>query len=150
MMIESTADWFETYRTVVLPKYCDHYGHMNVRFYAEHFDDGGFQMWNLIGVKQSELRKGGLGIVVANISINFIREITAGQLMVIKGGWINVGNKSMTHEQRMFEADNGILCATQTTVEVRFNMKTRKSVPLTKNIKSRIKKHLLSQEKLEL
>jgi acyl-CoA thioesterase FadM len=69
--------------------------------------------------------------------------------MVIKGAWINVGEKSMTHEQRMFEADNGILCAIQTTVEVRFNMKTRKSVPLTKNIKSRIENHLLSQEKLE-
>ena len=149
-MIERTSDWFETYRSVVLPKYCDHYGHMNVRFYAQHFDDGGFQLWNLIGVKQSELTKGGLGIVVANISINFIHEITAGQLMVIKGGWINVGDKSMTHEQRMFEADNGVLCATQTTVEVRFNMKTRKSIPLTRNLKSKIKIHLLPQELLTL
>ena len=149
-MTDTQSKWFETYRSVVLPKYCDHYGHMNVRFYAQHFDDGGFQMWNLIGVKQSELTKGGLGIVVANIAINFIHEITAGQLMVIKGGWINVGKKSMTHEQRMFEADNGILCATQTTVEVRFNMRTRKSVALTNDIKSKIQTHLLSRELLEL
>ena len=149
-MTDTLSNWFETYRSVVLPKYCDHYGHMNVRFYAQHFDDGGFQMWNLIGVKQSELTKGGLGIVVANIAINFIHEITAGQLMVIKGGWINVGKKSMTHEQRMFEADNGILCATQTTVEVRFNMKTRKSVALTNDIKSKIEAHLLPRELLAL
>ena len=148
-MNASSTDWLETYRSIVLPKHCDHYGHMNVRFYAHHFDDGGFQMWNLIGVKQSDLTRGGMGIVVANITIDFIHEMTAGQLMVIKGGWIGLGRKSMSHEQRMFEADNGILCAIQTTVEVRFNMKTRKSVPLTKNIKSRIDNHLLSQEKLE-
>jgi len=110
-MIEITSDWFKTCRSVVLPKHCNHYGHMNVRFYARHFDDGGFQMWNLVGIKQSELMRGNMGIVVANISINFIHKITVGQLIVIKGGWIKVGNKRMTHEQLMFEADSGTLCA---------------------------------------
>ena len=147
-MIQITSDWFETYRSVVLPKHCDHYGHMNVRFYAQHFDDGGFQMWNLIGIKQSELMRGNMGIVVANISINFIHEITVGQLIVIKGGWIKVGNKSMTHEQRMFEADSGILCAVQTTAEVRFDMKARKSVPLTDDIKTKIEMHLVPSNRM--
>ena len=147
-MIEITSDWFETYRSLVLPKHCDHYGHMNVRFYAQHFDDGGFQMWNLIGIKQSELMRGNMGIVVANISINFIHEITAGQLIVIKGGWVKVGNKSMTHEQCMFETDSGTLCAVQTTVEVRFDMKARKSVPLTDDIKTKIKMHLVPPNRM--
>ena len=146
-MNASLTDWLETYRSIVLPKHCDHYGHMNVRFYAQHFDNGGFQMWNLIGVKQSDLTRGGMGIVVGNISIDFIHEIIAGQLMVIKGGWIKVGGKSMTHEQRMFEADNGTLCAVQTTVEVSFNMKARKSAPLPDDIKARIEAHLLPPEK---
>ena len=52
-----------------------------------------------------------MGIVVANISIDFIHEITAGQLIEIRGAWIRVGGKSLTHEQRMFEADSGTLCA---------------------------------------
>ena len=92
-MTGSRTDWAITYRSIVLPKHCDHYGHMNVRFYAEHFDDGGFQMWQAAGVKQSELTRDGMGIVVANISIDFIHEITAGQLMEIRGAWIRVGGK---------------------------------------------------------
>ena len=105
-------------------------------------------MWNLIGVKQSDLTRGGMGVVVVNISIDFIHEITAGQLMVIKGGWIKVGSKSMTHEQRMYEADGGTLCAVQTTVEVSFDMKARKSAPLPDGIKAKIKAHLLPPERL--
>jgi len=143
-------EWVEVYRSIVLPQHCDHYGHMNVRYYAQHFDDGGFQMWNLIDVKQSDLTDGGMGTVVANISIDFIHEIAVGKLLVIKGGWIKVGKKSMTHEQRMFETDSGILCATQTTVEVSFDMKTRKSAPLRNDIKTKIKAHLLPPQKLSL
>ena len=143
-----STDWQETHRSIVLPKHCDHYGHMNVRFYAHHFDDGGFQLWNLIGIKQSDLTRGGMGIVVANITIDFIHEMTAGQLIVIKGGWISLGRKSMSHEQRMFEADSGILCAIQNTVEVCFDMKRRKPAPLTEKIKESIKAHLLPQAKL--
>ena len=105
-------------------------------------------MWNLIGVKQSDLTRGGMGIVVVNISIDFIHEITAGQLIVINGGWIKIGDKSMTHEQRMFEADSGTLCAVQTTVEVSFDMKARKSAPLPDYIRAKIEAHLLPLEKL--
>ena len=147
-MTDSRTDWAITYRSIVLPKHCDHYGHMNVRFYAEHFDDGGFQMWQAAEVKQSELTRDGMGIVVANISIDFIHEITAGQLMEIRGAWIRVGGKSLTHEQRMFEADSGTLCAIQTTVEVAFDMNRRKSAPLPEDIKAKIEAHVLTPEKL--
>ena len=137
-MNNQDVDWMVTYRSIVLPKYCDHYGHMNVRFYAQHFDDGGFQMWDLIGVTQADLTRNGMGVVVANISIDFVHEITAGQLMVIKGGWINAGGKSVAHEQRLFEADSGTLCAVQTTVEVSFDMNARKAAPLAPDIKAKI------------
>ncbi len=147
-MSDSSPDWVITYRSIVLPKHCDHYGHMNVRFYAEHFDDGGFQMWQAAGVRQSDLTRDGMGIVVANISIDFIHEITAGQLMEIRGAWIRVGGKSLSHEQRMFEPDSGTLCAVQTTVEVAFDMKRRQSAPLPEDIKAKIEANVLPPEKL--
>jgi len=147
-MMDSDPDWVVTYRSIVLPKHCDHYGHMNVRFYAEHFDDGGFQMWHVAGVKQEDLTRNGMGIVVANISIDFIHEITAGQLMEIRSGWVRVGGKSLTHEQRMYEADSGTLCAIQTTVEVAFDMQARKAADLPEDIRAKVEAHVLPSEKL--
>ena len=134
-------DWpnsFITYRGIVLPKHCDHYGHLNVRYYAHFFDDGGFQMWGHAGIKHSDLTKGGMGAVVANISIDFINEITAGQPLVIRGAWTRVGTKSLTHEQRLYNADTGIHCASQTAVEVIFDMQNRQSAPMPDEIREKI------------
>jgi acyl-CoA thioester hydrolase len=136
--------WFVTYRGIILPRHCDHYGHLNVRYYAHFFDDGGFQMWHHIGIKQSDLTQNGMGVVVANISINFIHEITAGQLMKIKGAWSKMGNKSMAHEQKMFNADTGILCATQTTSEVYFDMEKRQSTNMPENLREIVKAHVIN------
>ena len=38
----STNNWVETNRAVVFPWHCDHFGHMNGRWYAPIFDDAGF------------------------------------------------------------------------------------------------------------
>mgnify|MGYP001229917323 CR=1 FL=1 len=136
-------NWFLTYRGIVLPRHCDHYGHLNVRYYAHFFDDGGFQMWHHIGITQSDLQKNNMGCVVANISIHFIHEITAGQLMEIKGAWTKMGNKSITHNQRMYIADTGTLCATQTTSEVYFDMKKRQSAQIPDHLRQIIKSNLI-------
>ena len=141
---KEVQNWFVTYRGIVLPRHCDHYGHLSVRFYAHFFDDGGFQMWRLIGIKQSDLTQNGMGVVVANISINFIHEITAGQLMEIKGAWSKMGNKSMAHEQRMYNADTGVHCATQTTSEVYFDMKKRRSATMPENLREIVKSHVIN------
>ena len=136
--------WFVTYRGVVLPKHCDHYGHLNVRYYAYFFDDGGFQMWHHIGIKQTDLKQNDMGAVVANISIDFIHEITVGQLMEIKGVWRHMGNKSMSHEQRLFNVDTGVHCATQKTSEVYFDMKKRCSAPMPENLREKVKANLIT------
>ena len=144
MDINLLENWFVTYRGVVLPKHCDHYGHLNVRYYAYFFDDGGFQMWHHIGIKQTDLKQNDMGAVVANISIDFIHEITVGQLMEIKGVWRHMGNKSMSHEQRLFNVDTGVHCATQKTSEVYFDMKKRCSAPMPENLREKVKANLIT------
>ena len=49
------AEWTETNRGVVFPWQCDHYGHLNVRYYTHFFDDAGFQIWSLIGLTLEEI-----------------------------------------------------------------------------------------------
>ena len=90
-----------------------------------------------------------MGTVVANISIDFINEIKVGQLILIKGGWTDIGEKSATHEQRLFETDSNRLCAKQTTVEVYFDMKKRKPAIFPENIKNKIKSNLLPSTLLQ-
>lgn len=135
--------WFELYRNIVMPAQCDAYGHLNVRYYAAFFDDAGWHIPLMAGLSLDEIRSSGLGTVAATLTIDFIRELRVGQLLLIKGAVTRVGTKSFAHEMRLYEADSMTHCATQKTVEVCFDTKARKSAPLPENFRAALQGILL-------
>ena len=90
--------WHELTRGIVMPAHCDVYGHMNVRHYAAFFDDAGWHMLAKAGVSLSELHAQGLGSVVATLTIDFHHELKAGQLTLVSGAFVRVGDKSFSYE----------------------------------------------------
>jgi acyl-CoA thioester hydrolase len=131
-------NWFELYRNIVMPAQCDAYGHLNVRHYAGFFDDAGWHIPRMAGLSLDAIRAGGLGTVAATITIDFLHELRAGQLLVIKGAVTRVGTKSFSHEMRLYEADAMTHCATQKTVEVCFDTRARKGIPWPEEIKRKL------------
>ncbi len=138
------AEWQDITRGVVFPWTCDQYGHMNVRWYAHFFDDAGFNMWHMIGCAQSSMTDRGFGVVVAQIKIDYLHEMTAGTLFLIKGGFIRVGTKSATHFLRMYDPETGVLCATQESVEVFFDTASRKSRAMPDDFREKLTAGLVS------
>ena len=134
--------WFDLSRTVVLPLHCDGYGHMNVRNYAAMFDDAGWHLLTMAGISLAEVKRRGLGTVVATLTIEFHHEITAGALVLIKGAVTRVGTKSFNYELRLYEADAMTHCATEKAVEVCFDTKARKGVALPDDMKTKLEKLL--------
>ena len=137
-MTNEKLKWFDLTRTVVLPAHCDGYGHMNVRHYAGFFDDAGWHILGMAGISLSEVKARGLGTVMASLTIEFHHEITAGQLALVRGAVTRVGTKSLAHELRLYEADSMTHCATQKSVEVCFDTKARKGVPLPEDMKRKL------------
>lgn len=129
---------FETYRASVLPAQCDHIGHMNVRWYAHHFDEAGFQIWTVSDVRQSEMRERGVQVVVARTTTDFLREMVAGTSILVRAGFTKIGAKSVTHVAKMYNADTGALSAAQETVEVFFDPKARKAAPMPDDYRERL------------
>jgi len=131
-------NWFDLSRTIVLPAHCDSYGHMNVRHYAAFFDDAGWHILGMAGISLNDVRRCGLGTVVASLSIEFHHEITAGQLALVRGAVTRVGTKSFSYELRLYEADSMTHCATEKAVEVCFDTQARKGVPLPEDMKTKL------------
>jgi acyl-CoA thioester hydrolase len=131
-------NWFDLSRTIVLPVHCDSYGHMNVRNYAGFFDDAGWHILGMAGISLSDVRRRGLGTVVASLTIEFHREITAGQLALIKGAVTRVGTKSFSYELQLYEADSMTHCATEKAVEVCFDTQARKAVALPDDVRAKL------------
>ena len=135
---EGAARAYEVYRGVVFPWMCDHFGHMNVRWYAHHFDDGGFHLWTMAGVSQREMRDRGTHVVVAQTTIKYIRELKAGDLILIRSGFVKVGQKSVVHVAKMYNADSNVYSAWQETVEVFFDPEARKAAPMPEDFRTRL------------
>lgn len=136
------GQWFELYRTIVMPAHCDAYGHLNVRHYAAFFDDAGWQILGQAGVSLSDLRSRALGSVVATLTIDFHHELTAGQLVLVTGAVTRVGHKSFGYELRLYEADSMTHCATQKAIEVCFDTNRRESAAWPEDIRSVLARHL--------
>ena len=130
--------WFDLSRTIVLPAHCDSYGHMNVRHYAAFFDDAGWHMLAMAGISLAEVRRRGLGTVMATLTIEFHHEITAGQLALVRGALAKVGTKSFSYELRLYESDSMTHCATEKAVEVCFDTQARKGVALPEDLKAKL------------
>jgi len=129
---------FDLSRTIVLPAHCDSYGHMNVRNYAAFFDDAGWHMLAMAGISLAEVRRRGLGTVMASLTIEFHLEITAGQLALVRGAYTKVGTKSFGYELRLYESDSMTHCATEKAVEVCFDTQARKGVALPEDLKAKL------------
>jgi acyl-CoA thioester hydrolase len=136
--LRAAMKWFDLSRTVVLPLHCDGYGHMNVRNYAAFFDDAGWHLLSMAGISLTEVKKRGLGTVVATLTIDFHHEITAGQLVLVRGAITRVGTKSLAYELRLYEADSMMHCATEKATEVCFDTKARKGVALPEDMRAKL------------
>lgn len=129
------SKYIETYRGVVYPWHCDHLGHMNVQHYVGMFDQGNFHLLSAAGFKWNEGTKRGQGFADVKHEIHFKAELTVGSLVVIEGGIQRIGNASVTLFQKMKNEETGEIAATTEISTVHFDLKSRKSVPLSDDLR---------------
>ena len=139
--------WYETGRGVVVPWKCDHFGHMNVRFYADAFDDASFHIWSVIGIPIGDIEVNhGLIGVVASLKIDFLQEMKVGQLFVVESAITRVGTKSFTYTERMRDTHSGAVHATADLVEVFFDKEDRKAAPIPDDVRSLLDAKLIAKD----
>jgi acyl-CoA thioester hydrolase len=137
----------ELLRGVVHPWHHDHFGHMNVRHYAPFFDDAVYHMWTRLGLPYSTMiPRHGVHTVTAQATTGFVRELSAGDLIVVDGVVSRVGGKSCNFHLRMLHADTGEVHATYDLVEVFFSPETRKSAQMPDSVRARLEAHLFDEE----
>ena len=138
------SSWFETHRAVVHQWQCDHLGHLNVRYYAHIFDDAGFHFWTGIAGARDIMDRHGIGVVVARTTNDFLHEARAGQLVVCKSALTRLGTRSLTYTQRLTNAEDGTLLATQDAVEVIFDPIARKATEMPTALRALLEGALVS------
>ncbi len=138
--------WFDTYRGLAHAWQCDHFGHLNVRYYSHFFDDAGFVLWSLSGVTKAFFEEKAINTVVARTECDLRREVLAGELLAVRSQWVSVGTKSVTYVQELRGLDDDSLRAVQRVVEVCFDPKTRQSTSWPAELRALLSPHLPAEE----
>ncbi len=133
------ATRFELLRAVVHPWHLDHFEHMNVRHYAPFFDDATYHLWTRAGLPYSiMLAEHGVHCVTAQATTRFIKELVAGDLIVVDGIIARLGNKSVGFELEMRHADTGALHAAYAITEVFFDPEARTSAEMPGSVRRQL------------
>ncbi len=127
----------ETYRGTVYPRHLDHMDHMNVAYYVEKFDEGVWHLFASIGLTPGYMRAKNRGMAAVEMNIRYMRELCAGDLIVVRSGIVKVTGKSLHLVQEMLNGETGELAALETAVAVHLDREARRATPFPDDIAAR-------------
>jgi acyl-CoA thioester hydrolase len=139
----TTPDLIITHRGTVYPWQCDHMGHMNVMWYNGKFDESSWQLLSTLGLTAERFKSEGFGMAAVEQHIQYKRELQAGDLITVRSGLLEIGNKSLRIIHEMRHDSSGELAACMVAVGVCVDGSTRRSRPLPDDVRmrARLKTH---------
>jgi acyl-CoA thioester hydrolase len=128
---------FESYRGAVDTWECDAFGFMAPRFYTARFSDAAGHVYDAIGVSAKSMREKRLGSAALDYKTTYFAPLHAGDVVVNRTCFLNLGNKTLTFYHRLSNAGTGELVATIEIISVMFDLEKRKSIPLPDDIRAK-------------
>lgn len=127
-----------TYRGTVYPWHCDHMGHMNVMWYVGKFDEA---LWSFLvpfGLTPGWLREHGRGMAAVEQTIRYLRELRAGDVVLVRSRVTELRERVLRIEQTMFDAALDQPAASMQVTAVHLDTAARRAVPFPAEIAARL------------
>jgi acyl-CoA thioester hydrolase len=108
----------------------DPQGHVNNAKFLTYFEQARLAYWVQLGLfttKQSFME---LGIILADVHITYLAPVYYGQNIKVGVHVSKLGNKSMTWEQNVVDADTGLELAKGEVVVVAYDYKEEKTISI--------------------
>jgi len=139
--------FIEIYRGAVHPQHCDQFGRMSTQHYISRYSDGSGHLWTGLGLEKSRLMAERRGSVVLEQRLNYVREVMAGDILIVKSALIEVAPKTIRMCHFMFNGETGLLAATSEVVAVLIDLDARRAVAFSDAELARLQTHIRPVEK---
>jgi len=138
------SDWVHTFKGAVLASEYDSASHMNSRMYVSRFDQATWFLLHAIGLTPDSIKQKELRIAIVRQNYQFLEELRGGELVIIKSGFLAVGEKYFRFIHQMYNDVTGEMVATSDCVAVQASLGEGKSVALGPELQERAKGHLVT------
>jgi acyl-CoA thioester hydrolase len=138
------SDWVNTFKGAVLASEYDFTSHMNSRMYVSRFDQATWGLLHAIGLSPASIKQKNLRIAIVRQNYQFLEELRGGELVIIKSGFVAIGEKYFRFLHQMYNDETGKMVATCDCVAVQASLDEGKSVALPEDLQERAKGHLVT------
>jgi len=138
------SDWVNTFKGAVLASEYDSASHMNSRMYVSRFDQATWGLLHAIGITPLSIKERNLRIAIVRQNYQFLEELRGGELVIIKSGFLAIGEKYFRFLHQMYNDESGKMVATSDCVAVQAGLDEGKSVALSTELRERAQAHLVS------
>ncbi|MCC7060455.1 MAG: thioesterase family protein [Burkholderiaceae bacterium] len=138
--------WINTFRGAVLASEYDSASHMNSRMYVSRFDQATWLLLHAVGLTPGTMKQQKLRVAIVRQNFQFLRELTGGELVQVKSGFVAVGDKYFRFLHQMYDEESGAMVATCDSVAVQASLETNQSVPMSPALQEKARKHLVTTD----
>jgi acyl-CoA thioester hydrolase len=128
-----------TYLGVVYPWQCDSMGHLTTRYYMGMFDDASMHFLHKIGFRMSMLREAHIGWADVRHTIEYLRELNAGDVIQIESRPIAISAHSVEYVHEMKNCETNQVHARMLAKTVQFDLDKRKAIPVVAAVRKAIR-----------
>src|SRR5689334_1821948 len=125
------SDWVNTFKGAVLASEYDSASHMNSHMYVSRFDQATWGLLHAIGITPAAMQDKNQRIAIVRQNYQFLEELRGGELVIIKSGFLAVGEKYFRFLHQMYNDVSGKMVATSDCVAVQASLNEGKSVALS-------------------
>ncbi len=127
-----------TYKGCVYPWQCDHVGHMNIMWYVGKFDEANWNLFAVLGLTPSYLRRENRGMAAVQQNISYKREALPGDIIEVKSRVLEIKDKSVRFVHAMTDGETGELIALCELTGVHMDRHARKAVAFLPDVREKI------------
>lgn len=138
------AEWIETFKGVIAAREYDPNAHMNTQAYVSRFDQATWFLLAAVGLTPRTVRERKRRVAVLRQSFNFVHELKGSELIVIKSGFVAVGDKHLRFQHRMIDTERDMLMAACDGTAVEVSLENDRAAPIEAAIKDRAKSLLVT------
>lgn len=113
----------------VEPQWIDYNGHLNMAYYNVLFDRAVDEVYEILGIGPSYLKRTGNTTMTAEIHVRYLREIHVNAPVRVRFQLLNYDEKRMHYFGELVHAEEGWLSASSENMAMHVNVAAKKVMP---------------------
>ncbi len=122
----------------VEPQWIDYNGHLNMAFYNVLFDRAVDEVYELLGIGPSYLKRSGHSTFSAEVHVRYLREIHEADPVLVEFQLLDFDAKRIHYFETLKHAEEGWVSATSENMTLHVDMTAKKVAPLPDDVLRRL------------